>query len=83
VIVDRSSSDVATYNSDLNRYSLNTTVPAVTSDSTGDPLVSINWNCNSWDFHKSLKSAKLANTMKADVILITDTTLSQPTHLAT
>jgi hypothetical protein len=73
VVVEGTSCDVVTYNRDLNRYSLNTAARAPPNNSTGDPLISINWNCNSWDFHKSQKVAELANSSKADVIMITDT----------
>ena len=38
----------------------------------GAPLLSVCWNCNSWDAHKSQKIAALVATNHADVILITD-----------
>jgi hypothetical protein len=73
VVVEGTSPDVVTYNRDLNRYSLNSASPATPSIITGDSLISINWNCNSWDFHKSQKVAELANVSKADIIMVTDT----------
>jgi hypothetical protein len=77
VVVEGTSSDVVTYNRDLNRYSLNSASPSAPNITTGDSLISINWNCNSWDFHKSQKVAELTNTAKADIIMITDTRIDQ------
>jgi hypothetical protein len=77
-IVEGSSANVVTYNHDLNRYTLNTATPPLpTISDAGDPLIAINWNSNSWDFHKSQKIAELANTAGADAILITDTRIDQ------
>jgi hypothetical protein len=55
------------YNSDTNRYQLDSALAPSTSliAKTGSPIVSISWNCNSWDFHKSQKIASLANPMVA------------------
>ncbi len=45
----------------------------IVEDSSTDTLRTIHWNSNSWDLTKAMKIANLANTEKADVVMITDT----------
>ena len=63
------------FNSDTSRFYLEAAEPPTVSKTAavGSPLVAISWNSNSWDIHKSQKIAALADSSKADVILITDT----------
>ena len=72
-IVESDSLNIVIYDWTSNHYSLNTASPLPTSPSSSDSLVAINWNCNSWDFHKAQKIAALADSQKADAILLTDT----------
>jgi hypothetical protein len=72
-IVESDSPNIVTYDRMSNHYSLNTASPLPTPPSSGDSLVAINWNCNSWDFHKAQKIASLADSQKVDAILLTDT----------
>ena len=73
IIVDSASPNIVTYDRSSNHFSLNTASAPDVPSPMGDSLISINWNCNSWDVHKSIKISNLAFTSKADAILITDT----------
>jgi hypothetical protein len=73
IIVESTSPNVVTYDRSSNHFSLNTASSPDVLPLTGDSLNSINWNCNSWDIHKSIQIANLALTSKCDAILITDT----------
>ena len=73
IILEAGSQDVVTYDKPNDRFTLNTATCPAPQPIYGNSLVSISWNCNSWDVHKAIKVSQLALSSKADAILLMDT----------